>query len=136
MIDCVPALLASGGNPLDHVLDKESALSGVLGIEKLKLNTRVEYFDNGSAALAALGGAASAGRGRANVAGVGAAEVLAATITADYQLWKNVISRLEYRWDHDASGGKHLPGNVNSGGLGGAGNNNAHLVALNLIYKF
>jgi Putative beta-barrel porin-2, OmpL-like. bbp2 len=107
-----------------------------VGIEKLKLNTRVEYFDNGSAALAALGGAASAGRGRANVAGVGAAEVLAATITADYQLWKNVISRLEYRWDHDASGGKHLPGNVNSGGLGGAGNNNAHLVALNLIYKF
>lgn len=38
MIDCVPALLASGGNPLDHVLDKESALSGVLGIEKLKLS--------------------------------------------------------------------------------------------------
>jgi len=110
-----------------------------VGIDKLKINTRVEYFDNnGNATFAALalGGAASAGRGRANVAGAGAAEILAATITADYQLWNNVISRLEYRWDHDTSGGKHLPGNVNSGGLGGAGNNNAHLVALNLIYKF
>lgn len=106
-----------------------------VGIEKLKLNTRVEYFDNGSAALAALGGAANVGRGRAN--GAGNAEILAATITADYQLWKNVISRLEYRWDHDCSAGANLPGNVNSGGLGGVGgNNNAHLVALNLIYKF
>ena len=106
-----------------------------VGIEKLKLNTRVEYFDNGSAALAALGGAANVGRGRAN--GAGNAEILAATITADYQLWKNVISRLEYRWDHDCSAGANLPGNVNSGGLGVVGgNNNAHLVALNLIYKF
>jgi len=43
---------------------------------------------------------------------------------------------LEYRWDHDCSAGSHLPGNVNSGGLAGAGNNNAHLIALNLIYKF
>jgi len=110
-----------------------------VGIEKLKLNTRVEYFDNNGNATfpaLALGGAASAGRGAANVAGVGAAEILAATITADYQLWNNVISRLEYRWDHDCSSGRHLPGNVNSGGTAGAGNNNAHLVALNLIYKF
>jgi F-type H+-transporting ATPase subunit a len=38
MIDFVPALLAAGGNPLDHVLDKESALGGMLGIEHLKLS--------------------------------------------------------------------------------------------------
>ena len=105
-----------------------------VGIEKLKLNTRVEYFDNGSGAVG-LGGAALAGRGSASVAGAGAAEILATTITADYQLWANVISRLEYRWDHDLSGGAHLPGNVSSGPVAG-GNNNAHLIALNLIYKF
>ena len=105
-----------------------------VGIETLKLNTRVEYFDNGSGAVA-LGGAAAATRGRASVAGAGAAEILATTITADYQLWANVISRLEYRWDHDLSAGSHLPGNVNSGAVAG-GNNNAHLIALNLIYKF
>ena len=105
-----------------------------VGIEKLKLNTRVEYFDNGSAAVA-LGGAPGAARGAAAAVGAGAAEILATTITADYQLWANVISRLEYRWDHDLSGGAHLPGNVNSGAVAG-GNNNAHLIALNLIYKF
>jgi len=105
-----------------------------VGIEKLSLNTRIEYFDNGGGLD--LGGAAQAARGAANVAGMGAAEILATTITLDYQLWANVLSRLEYRWDHDCSGGAHLPGNVNSGGLTGAGNNNAHLVALSLVYKF
>lgn len=110
-----------------------------VGIEKLKLNTRVEYFDSNGSGLALGGAAATPTLGRANTAGAGAAEILAATITADYQLWKNVISRLEYRWDHDCSAGRHLPGNVNNGaapGGVGSGNNNAHLVALNLIYKF
>ncbi len=97
------------------------------GIDKLKLHTRVEYFDNGNAAVA-LGGTPPAARGQAAVAGNGAAEILATTITADYQLWANVVSRLEYRWDHDCSGGAHL--------TGGIGNNNAHLIALNLVYKF
>lgn len=96
------------------------------GIEKLKLHTRVEYFDNGNAVVG-LGGGGVAARGAASVA-TGAAEILATTITADYQLWANVISRLEYRWDHDCSGGANL--------TGGIGNNNAHLLALNLIYKF
>jgi hypothetical protein len=63
------------------------------------------------------------------------------TLTADYQLWANVISRLEYRWDHDLSGNRNLPGNLNASGTPAAaaatgGNNNAHLIALNLIYKF
>ena len=104
-----------------------------VGIDKLKLNARVEYFDNGGGAVA-LGGA---GVGKAGVAGAGAAEVLATTLTADYQLWANVVSRLEYRWDHDASGGRHLPGNLNGvTGAAGVGANNAHLVALNIVYKF
>ncbi|MEQ2008027.1 MAG: outer membrane beta-barrel protein [Limisphaerales bacterium] len=104
-----------------------------VGVEKLTLNTRVEYFDNGGGAVL-LGGA---GVGAAGVAGNGAAEVLAVTLTADYQLWANVVSRLEYRWDHDASGGRHLPGNLNGvSGAAGVGANNAHLVALNIVYKF
>jgi len=101
------------------------------GIEKVKLNARVEYLDNGNGVVA-LGGA-GVGVGGANTS----AEVLAATLTADYQLWANVISRLEYRWDHDLGGGRNLPGNLN-GVTGAAGNgaNNAHLFALNIIYKF
>lgn len=98
-----------------------------VGIEKLSLNTRVEYFDNGSGVVG-LGGGGVAARGAASVIGAGAAEILATTVTADYQLWANVISRLEYRWDHDCSGGANLTGAI--------GNNNAHLLALNLIYKF
>ena len=46
MIEGFPALalqtlastLASGGNPLDHVLDKPSALGGPLGIQNLMLS--------------------------------------------------------------------------------------------------
>ena len=98
------------------------------GIEKLKLHTRVEYFDNGGGVVAVGAAPGIAARGAAHLAGAGAAEILATTITADYQLWANVISRLEYRWDHDCSGGSNLTGAL--------GNNNAHLLALNLVYKF
>lgn len=117
------------------------ALAGYLsfhnvGIEKLKIHTRVEYLDNNNPVAAAvtipLGGAAVAGT---NLGVDNRAEILAATITADYQLWANVISRLEYRWDHDLSGNRNLPGNVSNGAVAG-GNNNSHLIALNLIYKF
>ena len=38
LADALPSLLAAGGNPLDHVLDKHSALGGALGIEHLKLS--------------------------------------------------------------------------------------------------
>ena len=52
------------------------------------------------------------------------------TLTAQYDLWQNVITRLEYRWDNrnygpnfgDAQQGETL--------------NNAHMVALNVIYSF
>ena len=72
----------------------------------------------------------------ANLPG-GNSEVLAFTGTVQYDMWKNVISRLEFRWDHQA-------GDNNMTGYGGdladasSGNNkrNAYLLALNLIYKF
>jgi len=95
------------------------------GIEKLKINTRVEYFDNGSG-LVALGGT-----GKGAAAGSANAEVLAATVTLDYSLWANVITRLEYRLDHDCSHGRNLPGATAAGGY-----NNSQLLALNVIYKF
>jgi len=54
-------------------------------------------------------------------------KVLGLTATLDYALWKNVISRLEYRWDHDLTDQKRF----------GAGTkDNDHLLALNVIYKF
>ena len=38
MVDVIPTLLAAGGSPLDHVLDKPSALGDLLGINGLKLS--------------------------------------------------------------------------------------------------
>jgi len=49
------------------------------------------------------------------------------TLTAQYDLWANVISRLEFRWDHSDNFGIFGP-NVNL--------KNATMIAANIIYKF
>jgi len=61
----------------------------------------------------------------------------ALTLTADYALWANVISRAELRWDHSMSGDKPYGGTVNpaTGAVTGL-QHNAVTLALNLIYKF
>jgi hypothetical protein len=58
---------------------------------------------------------------------------LGVTATAQYDLWKNVISRVEFRWDHSLSGEKVWGGTdeVGPGSL-----HNAWLLAANVIYKF
>jgi len=58
-------------------------------------------------------------------------KVVALTGTIQYDLWKNVISRAEFRWDHDASGGREYGYGPSTGGR-----RNACLVAANVIYKF
>ena len=50
-----------------------------------------------------------------------------ATLTAQYDLWKNVISRAELRWDHADN---------NAFGVNGDAVKNTYLAALNVIYKF
>lgn len=54
------------------------------------------------------------------------------TLTADYALWANVISRAEFRWD------RALGGDAPYGGEGTTfgGNENALTLAANIIYKF
>lgn len=54
-------------------------------------------------------------------------DVWEGTATIQYDLWKNVVSRAEFRWD-----------NKNNGGFSGpsSSNQNAYLLAANLIYKF
>jgi len=86
---------------------------GFKASEKLKLNTRVDYFDDGGATVFARG-----------------TEVLSTTFTVDYALWENVISRLEYRWDHDMSG------RVAGAGSFAGGRVNSNQILLNVIYKF
>lgn len=90
------------------------ALSGYLSwqlTEKLKLNTRGEWAKgNGDVWL---------------TGGDDNEEILAATVTLEYALWDNVVSRLEGIWEHDLKGGNAFDGN-----------NNAWLLLANIAYKF
>ena len=103
--------------------------------EKLSFHGRVEYFKDKLAD--------GAGRGLLfnPVGGLGGedkAEVLAVTATAQYDLWKNVISRIELRWDHSLLGNDLFGGNTSStsAGSGDADMKNAWMLAANVIYKF
>jgi hypothetical protein len=88
----------------------------------LSLHTRGEYATS-DAPGAFLGG--------------NTGKVFALTETVQYDLWKNVLSRLELRWDHSASGAKAYGGTFGPGGVAGpATKKNAFLVAANVIYKF
>jgi hypothetical protein len=55
-----------------------------------------------------------------------------ALIGMQYDLWKNVLSRLELRWDHSLSGNDLFGGTV----AGSPDAKNAWLLVGNIIYKF
>jgi hypothetical protein len=59
--------------------------------------------------------------------------VLAMTGTVQYDLWKNVISRLELRWDHSLSGNDAFGGATADSS---PDRQNAWLLAANIIYRF
>ncbi|MCX7872048.1 MAG: porin [Verrucomicrobiae bacterium] len=100
----------------------EYAVAGYLvysGIEKLKLAVRGDYYNSGPAMWYVVTDTDGAGN-----------ELVAVTATVDYQLWQNVITRLEFRWDHD------LTGQQNGNGPFGNDDNNAYSLALNVVYRF
>jgi hypothetical protein len=107
--------------------------------EKWSFHGRAEYFWE------------STGAGTGNSGPVaGPDKVFALTGTAQYDLWKNVLTRLELRWDHQAGnqtggilGGYYGGTLVNAGGANvgvpsgiGATKHDAFIVAANVIYKF
>jgi len=113
-----------------------NALSGYLSwqiTEKLKLNGRFEYA-TGSNYTWYLGYADEDN------------ELVAATATVDYNLWANVLTRLEFRWDHELGSNQIFNDYVPFSGSalasengcyhGHEGTSNAFLLALNVIYKF
>jgi len=58
--------------------------------------------------------------------------ILGTTLTAQYELWKNVTSRLEFRWDHSLTGEPAFGGDsVMDPEL-----KNAYMLAANIIYQF
>ncbi|HXT11763.1 MAG TPA: outer membrane beta-barrel protein [Candidatus Angelobacter sp.] len=80
--------------------------------EKLSVNARGEYLDQ-----------------------VNVAHVIEGTATLQYDLWKNVISRVEFRWDH-GSNGRFFGGQFVDGVASAPTRRNAYLLAAQVIYKF
>jgi hypothetical protein len=89
--------------------------------DKMTLNGRAEYAD---------------GEGLEAISGSGMDEVVAMTGTLQYQLWDNVISRLELRWDHSAKGGEAFGGEGAVGSSSLPDKKNEVMLAANVIYKF
>jgi len=90
--------------------------------EKLSLHARGEY---------ASSDAVTAPPVKAPI--LGASEVVAATATLQYDLWKNVLSRIEFRWDHAASGSLAYGGEA----FGAAPTKKDSFILLaNVSYKF
>jgi hypothetical protein len=85
--------------------------------EKLKLNNRLEYAS----------GTAGTWTGIVRPEGD---KFLGETITVDYALWANVISRVEFRWD------RYLGARDGAAAPFGMDDKNALSLALNLIYRF
>jgi hypothetical protein len=106
--------------PLSHKSGYQNAAALYLlwqATDKLSLNSRADYFSQSEYLT-------SSGMPK---------EVFALTETLQYDLWKNVVSRLEFRWDHSLSGSDAYGGT----GIGARPTlENAFLVAANIIYKF
>jgi hypothetical protein len=102
-----------------------NALAGYVSFqasEKLSLHGRAEYVwtDTDLFGTVPVGGNAG-----------GNNEIFALTGTLQYDLWKNVISRLEVRWDHLAGDGDMV-----GYGSGTSNKRNGVLIAANVIYQF
>ena len=90
--------------------------------EKLSLHLRGEYLDDRAYFFSSLD----------------KVTVFTGTATAQYDLWKNVISRLEFRWDHSCSGIKYFGGGAYNYSYETYAPTriNSYILALNVIYKF
>jgi hypothetical protein len=100
--------------------------------EKLSLHARGEWAD-------LTDGWATGGKFNTGPGSVGGlpSEVLALTGTIQYDLWANVLSRLEVRWDTAIAGSKPFGGTASGTGIPhGADQKNSVLIAANVIYKF
>lgn len=150
--------LGASWDSVNH-MDVDGADTGyamaVAGYASFKLTDKASIHIRGEYARgAALGALADLYNGTAGTDFSGSGfggnplhKVIAVTGTFQYDLWQNVISRLEVRWDHQADGGADAFGGKSfaSEGFEVAGpafesiegtKRNEITVAANLIYKF
>ena len=102
--------------------DAVSIYTSLKATDKLTFLVRGEHFEQSTGVLSTAGAAPT--------------RILALTGTVQYDLWANVISRLEVRWDHQADGNGHAFGSVDNSGPQAGDRRNAILLAANIIYKF
>jgi hypothetical protein len=95
--------------------------------EKLTVHGRIDYIHVGGDGLGTGGDIITGGTAFAP-----GDQFITTTLTLEYLLWKNVISRVDFRWDYDlgVNGGGHF------GGFPAGGEEDDFLLALNVIYKF
>ena len=112
-------------------------VAGVYGTfqatDKLSFNARAEYFDDSSNPGDVVNLYNHVNNFGEETIGGNKGEEL--TFTAQYNLWANVISRAEFRWDHVESGDQ-FGASEKASNFGGVDKNNDFLLALNLIYQF
>lgn len=101
--------------------------------EKLSLHLRGEYAETDTTMLGPIGGVGEGDEDGGTLGGNN--KFVALTGTIQYDLWKNVISRLELRWDHQAGDGDMVGWGSTQGGATPDKRNNV-LIAGNIIYKF
>jgi len=117
--DASPGVAAAGGAVLGQQNDAY-ALAAYLsfGKDKWKANLRADYTQATYGTYYSTGGGATGDRN----------ELGSITATLDYNLWENVLTRVEARWDHALGGDKPFGA--------GLGQENAVTVAFNAVYKF
>src|SRR5262245_20367529 len=89
--------------------------------EKLSMHGRAEFMEDKAGLFSGLAD------------GLPKAKVFALTGTFQYDLWANVLSRLEVRWDHAASGGELFGGKSEDDS---PSKKNEVMIAANIVYKF
>ncbi len=119
--------------PFFNPSDDEGYIVGLYGnyqaTDKLALNLRGEFYKlQGNGDVPTDPGAPAVNPFAFEANGIGE-EV---TATVQYNLWANVISRLEFRWDHADTGVAF----GNEGGRQSTSQGNSFILALNLIYQF
>jgi len=107
---------------------------------KLSIHGRLEYADLSAGTASAFQALPSAGGGPGSGAIGMPTAVLSTTATLQYDLWKNVLSRVEFRWDRDLSGVGAFGGSVapfvHAGYIQSGTAENEFTLAANIIYKF
>jgi hypothetical protein len=123
-------IIPAGGTYSERYVDAVALYGAYKVTDKLTLNGRAEYANGPglTGLLFANDGELPGPGGSGNAFN----KVTALTGTIQYDLWANVISRLELRWDHAADGSTPFGGTVSGTGA----KKNEVMLAANVIYKF